>query len=107
MLVDQSFNPLSITAKTNKKSGKRNYQFQKEHENCHCALTVVAGSEDGIVPIHSGLKERRKRANYENQGNCHVKGPPPDLPVTLAFPSTHGQIVLLFGLCEPIDSSHS
>jgi hypothetical protein len=96
MPCDESFDPLGITAKTNKKSGKRNYQFQKEDEDRHCALTVVAGSEDGVGPIHSSLKEGRKRANYENQGNCHVKAPAPDLPVTLAFPSTHGQIVLLF-----------
>jgi len=107
MLCDQSFNPLSIAAKTNKKSGKRNYQFQKEHENRHCALAVIAGGEDCVVPIHSTLKEGGKCANYENQGNCHVKGPAPDLPAPLVFASTHGQIVLLFRISETIDSSHS
>ena len=96
MGYDDSFDPLSISAKTNEKSGKRKYQFQKEHENRHCALTVVTGSEDAIVPIDRSLEERGNRANYENQGNCHVKGPAPDLPVAFALPSTHGQIVLLF-----------
>ena len=107
MRYDDSFDPLSVSAKTNEKSGKRDYQFQKEHENRHCALTVVAGSEDAIVPIDRSLEERGNRANYENHGNCHVKDPAPDPPVAFALPSTHAQIVPYFGLSEPFDSSHS
>ena len=85
-----------VPAEANQKAGQRDHQFQQKHQNGHGAFAIVAGGKDGVVPIDGRFHERRNSANHQDQGDGHMKGPAQDLAVSFAFPSGHGQIVLLF-----------